>query len=273
MPSIPFISRRKTQVALVRCAGMIGARSRLPGGSGFNDAGLAPVLERAFSARRVQAVALVINSPGGSPAQCALITARIRHLASRHDIPVCAFVEDIAASGGYWLACSADEIFALDSSIVGSIGVINAGFGFADALARIGVERRVHATGKHKGMLDPFLPEREEDVAILDTILLDLHAQFVERVKRSRGARLAAVDEEVFSSAIWTGCQAREMGLIDGIGDAGTVLRERFGDDVRIREYSPARGWLKMRGSSQGAWTEDLLERIEARLLFNRYGL
>lgn len=270
----PFRRFRGPTVPLVRLNGLVGSRGRMPGGSSFTAAGLAPVLEGAFRIRGAKAVALSINCPGGSPVQCELLSAQIRHLADHHEVPVCAFIEDLAASGGYWLACAADEIFASSSSVVGSIGAINASFGFQDALARIGVERRVHATGPHKGMLDPFRPERPEDVAVLERVLGDIHGEFVAMVKRRRGDRLAD-DGDVFSAAVWSGRRALELGLIDGIGDAGTVLRERFGDEVNIRDMTPRRGWFRLRpwAAPPSAWADEILGMVEERLLFARYGL
>lgn len=275
MPLLPFRRFRGPSVPLIRLNGLVGVRGRLPGGASFTARGLAPVLEAAFRFRGARAVALSINCPGGSPAQCELLSAQIRHLAGKHEIPVCAFIEDIAASGGYWLACAADEIFATVTSVVGSIGVINASFGFQDAIARIGVERRMHTAGQHKGMLDPFRPERPGDVAVLENVLQDIHGEFVAMVKRRRGDRLAE-GEEMFSAAVWSGRRALELGLVDAIGDAGTVLRERFGDEVNIRDMTPRRGWFRFRpwaSSPPSAWADEVLGMVEERLLFARYGL
>jgi len=218
---------------------------------------------------------LAINSPGGSPVQCGLISREVRHLANKHDLPVLAFVEDIAASGGYWLACAADEIFALSSSVVGSIGVINAGFGFPQLLERFGVERRVYAEGKHKGMMDPFSPVREEDVAVLQAVLKDIRADFLEHVQERRGGRLKNDPEQVFSAAVWSGRGALDLGLIDELGDMGTVLRERFGDNVRIRDFTPKRRWFRSPlGARAGAEVAaGLLDVLEERAMYARYGL
>ena len=207
--------------------------------------------------------------------QCGLISREVRHLANKHDLPVLAFVEDIAASGGYWLACAADEIFALSSSVVGSIGVINAGFGFPQLLERFGVERRVYAEGKHKGMMDPFSPVREEDVAVLQAVLKDIRADFLEHVQERRGGRLKDDPEQVFSAAVWSGRGALELGLIDELGDMGTVLRERFGDNVRIRDFTPKRRWFRSPlGARAGAEVAGgLLDALEERAMYARYGL
>ena len=273
--SLTFWRRRTPTIPLVRLAGVVGMRTRPVGPEAVTATGIFPVLRRAFSARGAKAVALAINSPGGSPVQCGLISREVRHLANKHDLPVLAFVEDIAASGGYWLACAADEIFALSSSVVGSIGVINAGFGFPQLLERFGVERRVYAEGKHKGMMDPFSPVREEDVAVLQAVLKDIRTDFLEHVQERRGARLKDDPEQVFSAAVWSGRGALELGLVDELGDMGTVLRERFGDNVRIRDFTPKRRWFRSPvGARAGAEVAaGLLDAFEERAMYARYGL
>ena len=273
--SLSFWRRRTPTIPLVRLAGVVGMRTRPVGPEAVTATGIFPVLRRAFSARGAKAVALAINSPGGSPVQCGLISREVRHLANKHDLPVLAFVEDIAASGGYWLACAADEIFALSSSVVGSIGVINAGFGFPQLLERFGVERRVYAEGKHKGMMDPFSPVREEDVAVLQAVLKDIRTDFLEHVQERRGARLKDDPEQVFSAAVWSGRGALELGLVDELGDMGTVLRERFGDNVRIRDFTPKRRWFRSPvGARAGAEVAaGLLDALEERAMYARYGL
>ena len=273
--SLSFWRRRAPTVPLVRLAGVIGMRSRPVGPEAVTATGIVPVLRRAFSARGAKAVALAINSPGGSPVQCGLISREVRHLAAKHDLPVLAFVEDIAASGGYWLACAADEIFALSSSVVGSIGVINAGFGFPQLLERFGVERRVYAEGKHKGMMDPFSPVREEDVAVLQAVLKDIRTDFLDHVQERRGARLKDDSEQVFSAAVWSGRGALKLGLVDSLGDMGTVLRDRFGDNVKVRDFTPKRRWFRSPlGAHRGAaLAAGLLDELEERALYARYGL
>lgn len=273
--SLSFWRRRTPTIPLVRLAGVVGMRTRPVGPEAVTATGIVPVLRRAFSARGAKAVALAINSPGGSPVQCGLISREVRHLAHKHDLPVLAFVEDIAASGGYWLACAADEIFALSSSVVGSIGVINAGFGFPQLLERFGVERRVYAEGKHKGMMDPFSPVREEDVAVLQAVLKDIRTDFLEHVQERRGGRLKNDPEQVFSAAVWSGRGALELGLIDQLGDMGTVLRERFGDNVRVRDFTPKRRWFRSPlGARAGAEVAaGLLDVLEERAMYARYGL
>jgi len=232
-------------VPVVRLYGAIGRGGPLR--SGLSLAGLAPALARAFAAKRSPAVALAINSPGGSPVQSALIAARIRELADENDKRVIAFVEDVAASGGYWLAVAADEIYADAASIVGSIGVVSAGFGFHEAIGRVGVERRVHTAGERKAILDPFRPEREEDLALLREIQASIHERFKAHVRARRGDRLAGEEAELFSGAFWTGDRATELGLIDGLGHLRGVLRERFGERVRPRVVGGERRFLRRR--------------------------
>lgn len=241
----------------------------MAGRGSLNDTTLAPVLERAFKKGKPQAVALEINSPGGSPVQSALIGARIRRLAEEHDVPVFAFVEDVAASGGYWLAAAADEIFADASSVVGSIGVISSGFGAHIFLARQGLERRVHTAGESKSMLDPFRPENEGDVARLKVLLNDIHANFIEHVTERRGTKLTS-DEKLFTGEVWLACRAIGLGLIDGIGHLKPVLQERFGKKVRLRRYGVKKPFLSRFGLSMA---EDALAAVEERAQFARFGL
>ncbi len=266
--------RRGPLVAVLRLAGIIGPPAPLRGGLSLE--GLAAPIDRAFATRRLAAVAIAINSPGGSPVQSALIARRIRDLAAEKKVPVFAFAEDVAASGGYWLACAGDEIWAQESSILGSIGVISAGFGFPDLLRRIGVERRLHATGERKGMLDPFRPESEADLARLRSLQQDIHASFVRHVRERRGARLKGDDATLFNGDIWTGAGALDLGLIDGIGDLRSVMRARFGDAVRLRPVAAGRGWLRRRlrfASEPGDWARELIAAAEERAYWARYGL
>jgi len=261
---LPFLRSRPT-VAVVRLNGAIGMSGR----GGMNDVSTAPMLEKAFTKGKPKAVALVINSPGGSPVQSALIGARIRRLAEKHDIPVIAFVEDVAASGGYWLAAAADDIYADASSVVGSIGVISAGFGAHLFLARHGIERRVHTAGRSKSMLDPFRPEPDEDVARLKGLLEGIHTNFVDHVKSRRGDRLPE-GEDLFTGEVWLGAQALELGLIDGIGHLRPVLEERFGDKVRLKVYGAKKPLLTRLGARV---MSDAAEVIEERAAYARFGL
>ena len=264
MVAMPSFLKRTPLVSVIRMTGVISA-----GGRGLNDQGLAPTIERAFRKGKPAAVALSINSPGGSPAQSSLIAARLRRLAAEKDVPVLAFVEDVAASGGYWLACAADEIFVDASSIVGSIGVISASFGFDDAIARIGVERRVHTAGESKSFLDPFSPEKAEDVARLRALQDRIHATFIEHVKARRGARLAEAPD-MFTGRVWVGAEGVEAGLADGVGHLVPVLKERYGDKVRFAVHGPRRPLLQRLGLAavQGA-----LDGLDERVAMARYGL
>jgi signal peptide peptidase SppA len=202
---------------------------------------VAPMIERAFSVPGAKAVALVINSPGGSAAQSHLIFRRIRAYADEKKLPVFAFVEDAAASGGYMIACAADEIFSDPTSIVGSIGVVSASFGFDRLIERIGVDRRVHTAGRNKAILDPFQPEKPEEVERLKDLQRRIHDVFVDLVRSRRGAKLDEANEELFSGAFWVGSEALGLGLVDGLGDIRTIMRQRFGEDVRLRMIEPAR--------------------------------
>ena len=265
--------RGRPLVAVVRLTGVIGPLGPWPGG--LSLAGLASTLERAFSIRGLKAVALSVNSPGGSPVQSSLIAKRIRALAAEKKLPVFAFAEDVAASGGYWLATAGDEIFADESSIVGSIGVISAGFGFQELLQRFGVERRIHTAGARKSMLDPFRPENAEDVARLEALQREIHEGFKAQVRSSRGARLKGDDDSLFSGEFWTGRRALELGLVDGIGDLRSVMRVRFGEKVRFLVVGAPTSWLRRRLglSAPPEWARDLLAAAEERALWARFGL
>jgi signal peptide peptidase SppA len=234
-----YRAQRHPVVAVMRLSGPIGAV--MPLRSGLAMSSVAPMLERAFSLPGAAAVALVINSPGGSAAQSHLIFRRIRAYAEEKNLPVFAFVEDAAASGGYMIACAADEIFADPTSIVGSIGVVSASFGFDRLIDRIGVERRVHTAGKNKAILDPFQPEKPEDVERLKDLQRRIHDVFVGLVRSRRGEKLDEANDELFSGAFWVGQEALGLGLVDGLGDIRTILRQRFGEKVRLRMIEPAR--------------------------------
>lgn len=245
---------------------------------------VAPLLEAAFRPKGVTAVALAINSPGGSPAQSELIAGRIRDLAAEHDKPVVAFVEDVAASGGYWLACAADEIRVSSTSIIGSIGVISAGFGFQEALSRLGVERRVHTAGSRKALLDPFRPENPEDVAHLKAIQGELHGRFIDWVRARRGDRLKPdEDPELLEGKFWTGPRGVTLGLADGEGELRRTLRERYGARTRFRvlgrrpELARRLGLARIGGAGEdgpfAGLAESLLSTVEERAVWSRFGL
>jgi signal peptide peptidase SppA len=232
-------------IAVVRLSGVIG--SVLPLRPGLSLSVVAPTLERAFSVRGAKAVAIIINSPGGSAVQSHLIFRRIRVHAEESKLPVLVFVEDAAASGGYMIACAGDEIFADPSSLVGSIGVLSASFGFDRLMERFGIERRLHTAGERKAMLDPFRPERPEDVERLKAIQANVHEAFRHLVETRRGTRLHGEPGEVFSGAVWTGSEALALGLIDGLGEIRGILRQRYGDKVQLRIVPPARSSLLAR--------------------------
>src|SRR5437868_7036515 len=229
-------------VPVVRLSGVIGAVTPLR--PGMSLAGLARVLERAFSMRNAKAVALVINSPGGSPVQSRQIYLRIKQLAAEKKLPVLVFVEDVAASGGYMIACAGDEIFCDPSSILGSIGVVGGSFGFQDLIKRIGVERRLYTAGEHKAMLDPFLPEDPDDVARLKALQREIHAIFIALVKGARGARLKGTEDVLFTGEYWAGEKSVSLGLADKIGDIRSTLRERYCEKVLTPVIAPASGML-----------------------------
>lgn len=266
MNLLPSRFRNDPLVSVVRLSGVIGGGSRL-GGATLTDAGLAPVIERAFARGKLSAVALVINSPGGSPVQSSLIGARIRRLAEEKDIPVYGFCEDVAASGGYWLATAADEIFVDPSSILGSIGVISASFGFHELLNRYGVERRVHTAGEDKSMLDPFRPEKEEDVERLKALQSVIHKNFIEQVTSRRGSRLKR--DDIFTGEIWVGQDAVDLGLADGIGHVVPKMKEIFGEKTRFNVVSQRRS-LFQRFGAPGA--SELIGAVDDRLMWSRFG-
>jgi signal peptide peptidase SppA len=272
-------------VPVLRFSGPIGMATPLRPGLALST--VAGPIEKAFSLSKVPTVAIVINSPGGSPVQSNLIFSRIRQLAVEREKRVYVFCEDIAASGGYFLALAGDEIYADPSSIVGSIGVISAGFGLDKFIDRFGIQRRVHSSGKDKGMLDPFQPERPEDVARLKELQRDVHDVFIGIVKARRGSKLSGPEEELFSGTFWSATRAMERGLIDGVADLRAKMRELHGDKVRLRAVPLAAGGLLSRfrrlpgfqlGSADGiafgpSFADDIVSAIEARALWSRYGL
>lgn len=262
---IPFMTPDPL-VAVIRLTGPIASGSRA---GVLNDMAMAPAIERAFAKGKPKAVALVINSPGGSPAQSSLIAARIRRLADEKELPVHAFVEDVAASGGYWLACAADHIWLDDSSIAGSIGVISASFGLHEFIGRHGIERRVHTAGKDKSMLDPFRPERDEDIARLKSLQAQIHDSFIAHVKARRGERLAE-DADIFTGEFWVGQRAVDLGLADGIAHLVPKMKELYGEKTRFAVHGPKRGLFQRFGASL---TDAAFGQIEDRAIWARYGL
>jgi serine protease SohB len=268
-------------VPVVRLSGAIGISSPLK--PGLSLAGVARSLERAFSTKGAKAVALSINSPGGAAAQSHLIHRRIRSLADEKKLPVIAFVEDVAASGGYMIACAADEIIADPSSIVGSIGVVGGAFGFDKLIEKIGIERRLYTSGENKAMLDPFLPEKPQDVEKLKALQREIHESFIALVKSRRGDKLDSRESALFSGEYWTGQRGQTLGLVDAIGDLRSVLRERYGEKVRMpliaeRGFSLFGRRAAGVSSLEGLWStpslaDDFVSTIEARALWARFGL
>ncbi|MBP0111593.1 MULTISPECIES: S49 family peptidase [Bradyrhizobium] len=270
-------------VPVVRLSGVIGAVTPLR--PGLTLAGVARVLERAFSYRHAKAVALVINSPGGSPVQSRQIYLRIKQLAAEKKLPVLVFVEDVAASGGYMIACAGDEIICDPSSILGSIGVVGGSFGFQEAIKRLGIERRLYTAGEHKAMLDPFLPENPDDVVRLKAIQREIHQIFISLVKESRGARLKGADDALFTGEYWAGESAIALGLADGIGDLRSTLRARYGEKVLtpvivqptgllsglLGRKAPGAGQLSALESMAGL-PDELISAVETRAIWAKFG-
>ena len=270
-------------VPVVRLSGVIGAVTPLR--PGMSLAGVARLLERAFGSKNAKAVALVINSPGGSPVQSRQIYLRIRQLAAEKQLPVLVFVEDVAASGGYMIACAGDEIFCDPSSILGSIGVVGGTFGFQELIKRIGVERRLYTAGAHKAMLDPFLPENPEDVARVKALQHEIHAIFIALVKQSRGARLKGADDVLFTGEYWAGETSVSLGLADAIGDLRSTLRARYGDKVRMPVIASSAGLVSglLRRRSAGMTVlqspdavaglpDEVISALETRAIWAKFG-
>ena len=270
-------------VPVVRLSGVIGAVTPLR--PGMSLAGVARLLERAFATKNAKAVALVINSPGGSPVQSRQIYLRIRQLAAEKQLPVLVFVEDVAASGGYMIACAGDEIFCDPSSILGSIGVVGGTFGFQELIKRIGVERRLYTAGAHKAMLDPFLPENPEDVARVKALQREIHAIFIALVKQSRGAKLKGSDDVLFTGEYWAGETSVSLGLADAIGDLRSTLRARYGDKVRMPVIAASTGLLSglLRRRSAGltllqspdaiaGLPDEVISALETRAIWAKFG-
>jgi serine protease SohB len=269
--NLPFLSKPPA-VAVLRLSGVIAARGGGLAPTGISAAGIAPLIERAFKLRRLAGVVLVVNSPGGSAAQSSLIAQRIRRLAEEKKVPVIACVEDAAASGGYWLACAADEIVADPASILGSIGVISAGFGLGDAIGRWGIERRLHTAGTEKSFLDPFRPERPDDLERLHGLLGELHETFKAWVRTRRAGKLKAPEDELFTGRFWTGRQAVALGLADRLGEASAEIEARFGEKARIVPIGQRRPPWPLR-LLPGLSAEALIAAVEERAAWARLGL
>ena len=275
---LPLVGRflhTPAEIAVVRLTGVIGGGGAL--NRGLTLSSVTGPLERAFERKGIKAVALVINSPGGSPVQSDLIGRRIRQLADEKGVRVVAFCEDVAASGGYWLACSADMIHALPASVVGSIGVISTGFGFPELIRRHGIERRVRTAGLSKSTLDPFREEKKEDVARLQTILGEIHVDFCDWVRRRRAGRLQGDEELLFNGEFWAGRRAVDLGLVDGIGDLYGIMRDEYGENVKFFEAEAKQPLIKRLIGTLGegvarSFVGVCEERLESRSLFSRFG-
>ena len=263
--------KKKKIISHIKLTGIIGNVGKFR--QGIEYSGQENIIKKAFSVKKAQAVAVTINSPGGSPVQSHLIYKFIREQAKKHKKKVIVFAEDVAASGGYLIACSGDEIYANSSSIIGSIGVIYSSFGFKDLIQKIGVQRRVYTAGKNKSTLDPFLEEKDEDIKRLKNIQLELHQDFIDVVEESRGSKLKKESGiELFSGEFWSGKKAKELGLIDGIGNAEQILREKFGEEVQIKKFEKTKGWLAKKLSTSEDHADKLISILEERSIWQRYG-
>jgi len=272
MFSILKIFKKKKIIPHIRLSGIIGSVGRFK--QGINFAGQQEIIDKAFSIKKALAVAISINSPGGSPVQSHLIYSYIKKLAKKNNIKVLVFAEDVAASGGYLIACAGDEMYANSSSIVGSIGVISASFGFQNAIKKIGIERRVYTAGKNKSSLDPFKEEKEEDIQRLKKIQLELHSDFIKVVEDSRGSKLIETEKNnTFTGEFWSGSTSLKLGLIDGIGNVDQILREKFGEDIMIKKLEKPKGFLaKKLSASVENQVDSIANVIEERSIWQRYG-
>ena len=267
------IFKKKKVIPHVRLTGIIGSAGKFK--QGMDLAGQKKILKNAFSFKKTKHVAISINSPGGSPVQSHLIYSYIRQLANEKKVKVLIFAEDVAASGGYLISCAGDEIYANSSSIIGSIGVISASFGFKDLIKKIGIERRVYTAGKNKSTLDPFVEEKEDDIKRLKSIQLELHSDFIKVVEKSRGSKLKDPEKNnIFTGEFWTGASALKLGLVDGIGNADQVLKEKFGDKVEIKDFEKQKGFIaKKLSSSIKNPLDNLANVLEEKTMWQKFGL
>ena len=267
------IFKKKKVVPHVRLTGIIGSAGKFK--QGMELANQRDILKKAFAVKKITHVAISINSPGGSPVQSHLIYSYIRQLAEKNKVKVIIFAEDVAASGGYFIACAGDEIYANSSSIIGSIGVISASFGFKDLIQKIGVERRVYTAGKNKSTLDPFKEEKPEDIERIKKLQLELHSDFINLVKKSRGSKLKDPDKNnTFTGEFWSGSTSLKLGLVDGIGNAEQILREKFGENIEIKKFEKQKGFLAKRlSSSLDNQVDTIVSAIEERALWQKFGL
>lgn len=264
-----FCRKSKAIVACLNLQGVIGKDSKFSSGLNFDN--IAPLLKKAFETKNAKAIALLINSPGGSPVQSELIYNYIRELSAEKKVPVYTFAQDVAASGGYWLLLSGDEIYAHNSSIIGSIGVIFSGFGFVDLIKKIGVERRIYTEGKNKAILDPFMPEEDENIVILKDAQRDIFESFKELVTSRRLGKLKESEDKLFTGAFWSGKKSVELGLVDEICDMRKKMKEKFGDKVVFTQITAKKSFIKSFFSEK--LIDSLFNRIEEKFQFNRFGL
>tara|TARA_Y100001970_G_C13982902_1_gene724132 strand:- start:71 stop:880 length:810 start_codon:yes stop_codon:yes gene_type:complete len=263
--------KKKKIIPHIKLSGVIGNVGKFRQGIDF--AGQEEIIKKAFSLKKALAVAISINSPGGSPVQSHLIHDFIKHQAKKNKKKVIVFMEDVAASGGYLIACAGDEIYSNQSSIVGSIGVIYSSFGFKNLIEKIGIQRRIYTAGKNKSTLDPFVEEKQEDIERLKDIQLDLHRDFINVVEKSRGNKLKKdTGIELFSGEFWSGKKAKDLGLIDGIGSADQILREKYGEEIIIKKFEKSKGWLAKKLSSSENQAEQIISILEERSIWQRYG-
>ena len=265
-----FLKKKKI-IPHIKLTGIIGNVGKFRQGIDFS--GQEEIILKAFSVKKAPCIAITVNSPGGSPVQSHLIYNFIRLQAKKNKKKVIVFAEDVAASGGYLIACAGDEIYANSSSIIGSIGVIYSSFGFTELIKKIGVERRIHTAGKNKSTLDPFLEEKKDDIERLKTIQLDIHKDFINVVEKSRGTKLKKSEVELFSGEFWSGSKAKELGLIDEVGDSHQILKEKFGEDVVIKKFEKNRSWLSKKLSSSNNHVDQLSNILEEKSLWQKYGL
>ena len=262
--------RKKNVVSVIQFTGIIAPNMGRRKGLNIQD--FDKSIDQAFQNKNVKAVALQINSPGGSPVQSDFLAKRIIKLSREKNVPVISFIEDVAASGGYWLACAGDEIFASRASIVGSIGVISSGFGFDKAMLKLGIDRRIYTAGENKSILDPFSPEKKEDIKKLKSVQKELHDYFIEYIKSRRGGKLSDQSEKVFSGSFWSGETALNLGLIDGIGEIKEILKSRFGEKVKIKEYVPKRKFFDF-GNLISIAFENIVDKVEEKIKLQKFGL
>ena len=264
----------KRIVSHIRLSGIIGNVGKFKQGIDFSSQ--QEIIKKAFSVEKIEAVAISINSPGGSPVQSHLIYSYVKKMAKKKNVKVLVFAEDVAASGGYLIACAGDEIYANSSSIIGSIGVIYSSFGLQELIKKVGIQRRIYTAGKNKSTLDPFVDEKKEDIERLKKIQLDLHADFIKVVEESRSSKLKKNKEnpDLFTGEFWSGSKSKELGLVDGLGNADEILKEKFGEDVVIKKFEKPKGWLskKISGGSENQ-IETLVQLLEERSIWQKYGL